>query len=258
MIDTMLSRHGTRRLGASYRFAAMVLKPPMTVFTKRDWQGTDWLRRDYPPDDGIVVVANHISWFDPIPLAHILWNNGRPPRFLAKEAVFEVPFAGWIIGNAGQIPVFRETQNAADAVRAAVDAVHDGEAVVVYPEGTITRDPDLWPMKGKTGAARIALLGEAPVIPIAMWGPQDVMGPYAKEFKMIPPKTMRLRVGPPVELDDLRGQELTTAVLTQSTERIMDAITVLLEEIRGEPAPPQRLDFKTWREQQQKNRSEEK
>lgn len=258
MIDGMLSRHGTRGLGASYRFAAMVLKPPMTLFTKRDWHGAHWLRREYPPTDGIVVVSNHISWFDPIPLAHILWNNGRPPRYLAKEAVFDVPFVGQIVGNAGQIPVFRETENAADSVLAAIDAVHDGEAVVVYPEGTITRDPDLWPMTGKTGAARIALMADVPVIPIAQWGAQDVMGPYAKEFKMIPPKTMHMRVGPPVDLDEFRGRTLSAAVLKGATMRIMDVLTGLLEEIRGETAPAERLDYKTWREAQNEEQPEEK
>jgi len=257
MIGSMPSRHGTRRLGPYYRFAAMVLKPPMTVLTRRDWHGEEYLRQDYPPTDGIVVATNHISWFDPIPLAHILWNNGRPPRFLAKEAIFHVPGVGQIVGGAGQIPVLRETENAAESVRAAVEAVHDGEAVVVYPEGTITRDPDLWPMSGKTGAARIALLGDVPVVPIAQWGPQHVMGPYAKEFKVLPLKTMHMRVGPPVDLDDLRGRPLTSELLSVATGRIIDRITELLEDIRGEKAPPERLDYKAWRKARETDQSEE-
>jgi 1-acyl-sn-glycerol-3-phosphate acyltransferase len=223
----------------------------MTALTKRDWHGEQWLRQEYRPTDGIVVVSNHISWFDPIALAHIMWNNGRPPRFLAKEVLFHAPLVGAIVSNAGQIPVYRETDVAGDSVRAAVEAVQDGEAVVVYPEGTITRDPDLWPMTGKTGAARIALLAGVPVIPIAQWGAQDVMAPYAKEFKMIPPKRMSMRVGPPVPLDDLRGEELTGEVLQRATTRIMDELTGLLEQIRGENAPAERLDFRTWRENQQ-------
>ncbi len=253
----MPSRHGSRRLGPYFRFAAMVLKPPMTVFTKRDWHGQEWLRQDYPPTDGIVVVSNHLSWFDPIALCHILWNNGRPPRFLAKEKLFHVPGVGQIFNGAGQIPVLRETNNAAESVQAAVDAVHDGEAVIVYPEGTITRDPDLWPMSGKTGAARIALLADVPVIPIAQWGAQEVMGPYAKEFNVFPPKTMRMRVGPPVDLDEFRGKTLNGDVLVPATEKIMAAITTLLEEIRGEQAPAQRLDYKIWRETHKTTEQEE-
>lgn len=254
----MPSRHGTRRLGASYRFAALVLKPPMTVLTKRDWEGVQWLRRSYPPTDGIVVVTNHISWFDPIPIAHVLWNNGRSPRFLAKEVLFGVPFMGRIIANAGQIPVRRETDKAVESVGDAVAAVRDGEAVVVYPEGTITRDPDLWPMSGKTGAARIAIQAGVPVIPIAQWGAQEVMGPYAKEFRILPPKTMRMRVGPPVDLDEFRGADPGADVLAGATDRIMDAVTGLLETIRGEPAPAERLDYRAWREQRREDGREEK
>ncbi len=257
MIGSMSSRHGSRRLGPYYRFAALVLKPPMTVLTRRDWHGEEYLRQDYPPTDGIVVVSNHLSWFDPIPLAHILWNNGRPPRFLAKEVLFHVPGVGQIVGGAGQIPVLRETENAAESVKAAVDAVNDGEAVVVYPEGTITRDPDLWPMSGKTGAARIALLSGAPVIPIAQWGPQHVMGPYAKEFKVFPPKTMHMKVGPPVDLADLQTAPLSAEVLATATGRIIDRITELLEDIRGQKAPPGRLDYKAWRQARDTDRTEE-
>ncbi len=256
MIYPMPKRHGTWSLGPAYRFAAFVLKPPMTVLTRRDWHGQHHLREHYPPSDGIVVVANHLSWFDPIALAHVMWNNGRAPRFMAKEALFHAPGIGLIVSNAGQIPVYRETAVAADSVRAAVAAVQDGEAVVVYPEGTITRDPDLWPMSGRTGAARIALQAGAPVIPIAQWGPQDVMAPYAKQFKMIPPKTMHMRVGAPVALDDLRGQPLTSQVLTTATNRIMDDLTQLLEEIRGEQAPAERLDYRALRRAQRTTQEE--
>lgn len=248
----MAKRHGSRGLGFSYRFAASVLKPPMTVLTRRDWQGQEWLRDYYPPNDGIVVAANHVSWFDPISLSHLLWDNGRPPRFLAKEALFGVPVVGSIVRNAGQIPVYRETEIASDSVRAAVEAVDDGEAVVVYPEGTITRDPGLWPMTGRTGAARIALISGAPVIPVAQWGPQKVMAPYAMHFKVLPLKTMQMRVGAPVPLDDLRGKELTASALSEATNRIMDALTALLEDIRGEIAPRERLDYRQWRERNEK------
>ncbi len=248
MIGPMLSRHGPEHLGLSFRFAVSVLKPPLTVFTRRDWQGSQWLRQEYPPSDGLVVATNHLSWFDPLPMAHLLWDNGRPPRFLGKESVFKVPLVGQLLLNCGQIPVYRDTDGAADSVRAAVAAVEAGGAVVVYPEGTITRDPELWPMSAKTGAARIALLGNVPVVPVAQWGPQRVMRPYVKEFNVLPPKTMHMRVGPPVDLDDLRGREINAALLAQATDRIMDAVTEQLEHIRGESSPPERLDFRSWRE----------
>lgn len=205
------------------------------------------LQRSYSPSDGIVVAANHSSWFDPLTLCHVLWENGRSPRFLAKYGLFTAPAVGSVIRRTGHIPVHRQTGNAADSIKEALAAIADGETIVIYPEGTITRDPNLWPMTGKTGAARIALLSGAPVIPIAQWGPEQVMRPYRKEFKIFPRKTMRIKVGAPVKLDDLRDQPITGEILTEATNRIMDAITTQLAELRNEPAPESRLDYQTWK-----------
>jgi 1-acyl-sn-glycerol-3-phosphate acyltransferase len=222
----------------------------MLLFTRRDWRGREHLRAEILPDGtqvGIVVCPNHISWFDPLECAHVLYDNGRPPRFLGKESVFRIPVAGRIISGAGQIPVYRETANAADSVRDAIAAVRGGECVVVYPEGTITRDPDLWPMTGRTGAARIALETGAPVVPLAQWGAQEVIGPYVNEFRLLPRKTMQVRIGPEVDLDDLRGRPIDAAVLHTATERIVAAITAQLELIREETAPAERFDLRTHR-----------
>jgi 1-acyl-sn-glycerol-3-phosphate acyltransferase len=210
----------------------------MMLFTKRDWKGAEKLESD---GAGIIVVTNHISWFDPLTIALILWNSDRPPRFLAKESVFRVPVMGAVITSAGQIKVYRETANAVDAVRDAIAAVEAGECVVVYPEGTITRDPDLWPMEGKTGAARIALATGRPVFPVAMWGPQEVMRPYRKEFRIFPRKTMRVRVGDPVDLSAFAGRELDADTLHAASDCIMDALTAELAVIRDEPAPSHRF-----------------
>ena len=241
-----------KKLGFWYVLAIGLLRPGMLALTKRDWHGAEHLRARPLPDGTqvpIVVCPNHISWFDPLESAHFLYDNGRPPRYLGKESVFRVPVVGRIITGAGQIPVYRETSDAASSVRAAVAAVERGECVVVYPEGTITRDPDLWPMTGKTGAARIALMTGAPVIPLAQWGAQEVIGPYRKEFRILPRKTMHVWAGPPVDLDDLRDREIDTALLQEATTRIMAAITGLLEQVRGESAPPERYDMRKSREE---------
>lgn len=246
-----VKRHGSRPLSPIYRGAVVTLWPTLMLLTKRDWRGTENLRRDYPPDDGIVVAANHLSWFDPMALVHVLWDNGRSPRVLAKDALFRAPGVGHVLRGAGQIPVSRGTTDAAQSVAAAVAAVHEGETVVLYPEGTVTRDPDLWPMTGKTGAARIALMADAPVIPLAQWGPQEVMRPYTKEFRAWPRKTMHINIGEPVDLDDLRGRPISTKILEVATERIISEITRLLEELREEIAPAERLDYKTLTARQQ-------
>lgn len=216
----------------------------MTVLTKREWSGTEYLNVD---DGGIIVAGNHISWFDPLVIAHVLWNNDRPPRFLAKESVFRVPIMGAVITSAGQIRVYRETSEAVAAVRDAIEAVERGECVVIYPEGTLTRDPELWPMVGKTGAARIALATRRPLIPVAQWGAQQVLGPYRKEFRILPRKTMHVSVGPPVDLEDLYGRPLDSDTLREATARIIAAITALLAGIRGEVPPAEPMFFRRER-----------
>jgi 1-acyl-sn-glycerol-3-phosphate acyltransferase len=229
------------RLGWAMGFVVSVLRPLLVVLTRRDWAGAEYL----PVSGGLVVAVNHVSEVDPMPLAHFLYDNGRIPRFLGKAEVFKVPIAGRILISAGQIPVYRQTSDAAQAFSAAVAAVERGECVVVYPEGTISREPGLWPMVGKSGAARIALTTGCPVIPCAQWGPQEILAPYGRRPHLFPRKLMRMRAGPPVPLDDLSGQELSTQILLTATERIMVAITALLEEIRGEQAPLERFNPRT-------------
>lgn len=207
------------------------------VLTRRDWHGAEHI-----PDGGAVVVTNHISHVDPLTFAHFLYDAGRLPRFLGKAGLFSVPVIGTILRGAGQIPVYRESGDAAKAYSAAVDAVRRGELVAIYPEATLTRDPDLWPMVGKTGAARIALETGAPVVPVAQWGPHEVLPPYAKRPSLVPRRTMHLRAGPPIDLSDVAGRPVDAALLAEVTERIMAAITALLEQIRGEQAPAVRCD----------------
>ena len=195
-----------------------------------------------PSTGGALLVANHISHLDPLTYAHFTYDSGRLPRYLAKAEVMDVPVLGVILKSAGQIPVYRQSRTASEAFRAAVAAVEQGECVVVYPEGTITRDPDLWPMVGKTGAARIALSTGAPVVPTAQWGAQHILAPYAKKASLFPRKTIHVQVGDPVDLDDLRDEQLTPVVLREATDRIMTAVTALLEQIRDESAPRERFD----------------
>jgi 1-acyl-sn-glycerol-3-phosphate acyltransferase len=206
--------------------------------TKRDWRAQEKV----PQTGGVIFVVNHISNADPLALGQFLAFSGRWPRFLAKASLFGVPVLGRILRGCGQIPVQRQSAKSADALRAAVAAVNQGRAVVIYPEGTITRDPDLWPMAGKTGAARLALRTGCPVIPIGQWGAQELMyGPQIHFPKLLPRKTLRMLVGDPVNLDDLRGQPVTAATLDAATDRIMDAITALVAELRQQHPPELRF-----------------
>lgn len=225
-------------LPRAYRLVVGVVRPVLVATTKRDWRGAENL----PRGGGFVASVNHLSYLDPLTFAHYLVDNGRPPYFLAKEGLFRAPVIGGLVRGAGQIPVYRDSDHAAEAFGAAVAAIHAGKCVAILPEGTLSRDPGMWPMSGRTGAARVALTTGCPVIPMAQWGAQRILAPYAKMPHLRRRHTVEVVAGPPVDLDDLRGKTLDAPVLHEATERIMAAITVLLERIRDEDAPAQRFD----------------
>ena len=226
------------RRGWAFTLGAIILRPTFLLTTRPDWvDGTK-----IPATGGCVLAMNHLSHVDPLTAAVFTHDHGRLPRYLAKSGLFRNKALGYFMRAAGQIPVERSTVSAAGAYDAAVAAVRAGECIVVYPEGTITRDPGLWPMKGKSGAARIALETGCPVIPIGQWGAQELLAPYARKPDLFPRKTIHIVVGDPVDLSDLVDQPRTAAVLAEATERIMAAITTIVEGIRGETAPAERFD----------------
>jgi 1-acyl-sn-glycerol-3-phosphate acyltransferase len=226
--------------GWTFTLGAVILRPLFLLTTKPVW--TDGLK--IPATGGCVIVINHLSHVDPLTAAVFTHDHGRLPRYLAKSGLFRSRFLGHFLRSAGQIPVERASASAAGAYAAAVEAVRAGECVVIYPEGTITRDPQLWPMTGKSGAARIALETGCPVIPIGQWGAQDLLAPYAKRPDLFPRKKIQIRVGDPVDLSDLADLPRSAEVLSTATERIMSAITSIVEELRGESAPAVRFDMK--------------
>ncbi len=218
------------KLGLAFASGVVVLKPLLLATTRPTWLDTE----KFPVSGGCVVVMNHVSHVDPITACDFFYEHGRVPRFLAKSGLFRTRALGAFLRNAGQIPVERQSAQAASAFSAAVEAVGEGKCLVVYPEGTLTRDPDLWPMTGKSGAARIGLETQAPVIPIGQWGAQAWLPPYRKWPAPLPPKPITMKVGDPVDLEDLRELDRTPAVIRTATDRIMAAITGMVEDIRGE------------------------
>ncbi|WP_213455218.1 lysophospholipid acyltransferase family protein [Rhizomonospora bruguierae] len=223
-----------RRLGFWRRFAVAVVKPVLNVWTRRTWTGMEHI----PASGGVILVPNHLSHADPLVSAHYIFDAGRWPRFLAKASVFKVPVLGWYLSEVGQVPVERGTAEAARSLDSLVQAIKDGQAVVVYPEGTTTREPDLWPMRGKTGAARLALATGAPVVPIAMWGPQRMFDPRTKKLGLRPRIPVMVAAGPPVDLSRWRGATSTPAVLQEMTDEIMLRVRDMVGELRGETPPP--------------------
>ena len=233
-------RRVRERRNAAFWVAVGLLKPLLLTLTSPRWSGGEHV----PAEGGVVIAANHVSHADPFTFALFVYDHGRLPRFLAKSELFSIPVARRILTATGQIPVHRMSADASQAFASAVSAVQEGKAVVVYPEGTLTRQPDLWPMVGKTGAARIALASGAPVVPVAQWGVQRILWPYAKRPVLRFRTPVHARAGAPVDLDDLRGRPVTPELTREATERIMTAITTLLEELRDEPAPAVRFDHR--------------
>jgi 1-acyl-sn-glycerol-3-phosphate acyltransferase len=223
-----------RRLGFWRRFAVGLVIPVLTVWTRRAWLAKEKI----PPAGGVIIVANHLSHFDPLVVAHYLYGAGRWPRFLGKASLWRVPVLGFLLRKVQQIPVERGSVEAVKSLDVLIDAIRQGGAVVIYPEGTTTREPDLWPMRGKTGAARLALATGAPVVPVAHWGAARVFDPRTKKITMRPRTPVVITAGDPVDLSRWEGATPSRAVLEQMTEAIMLDIRDLLAGLRDEEPPP--------------------
>jgi 1-acyl-sn-glycerol-3-phosphate acyltransferase len=227
----------------------VVLRPGLRALLRRDWRGQALI----PRRGGLIVAANHVSEADPLAVCHYLHASGRYPVFLAKSALFGKGFVGRVVRGTGQIPVERDSMSAVTALKTAEDALAAGQCMVVYPEGTCTRDRDLWPMTGQTGAARLALATGTAVIPLATWG-AHILLPYRKGepgglaaslkpgLHLFPRKKVQVIVGPPVDLSHYAGQPLTATTLHAATADIMAAIADLVGELRNEKPPAERYD----------------
>lgn len=223
-----------------FRLVVNVVRPFATLLLKRHWSGEEHL----PTDRGFIAVSNHMSYVDPLTFGHYLYNNGHPPRFLAKHQLFEIPVIGRILKSGDQIPVYRGTSQAKDSLRYAREVLDRGDMIAMFPEGTLTRDPELWPMVARTGAARLALETGAPVIPVAQWGAHLVLPPYSKKPDLFPRKPMYVVAGPAVDLDDLRDKPIDTELLRAATDRIMATLTGMVGELRGETPPDKPFDMR--------------
>lgn len=221
-------------LGAAWRVVVIVLYPPVSLLVRSRYRDIEKL----PQHGGAIVVLNHVSHVDPLLASKMIIDGGRRPRFLAKKSIFDVPAVGALMRSMGHIPVNRGTGEVRRSFEAAAEALRNGGLIVMHPEGTVTRDPDGWPMAGKTGAARLALLApDVPVVPLAQWGVQDQIDLYHKKVRLIPRPRHVLAVGDPIDLSEFRGRPLDAATLHAATDVIMKRLRADVAELRGVPAP---------------------
>lgn len=229
-----MSRLHKPKAGFWIRFCVVILYPLDALLFRIRWRHLD--RMPPPSSGGVIVAINHISMLDTVLMARMVWQSGRIPRFLVKSGAFHTVGLGQVMRGAKQIPVYRGTTDAAQSLRDAVAALNDGEAVIFYPEGTITKDPDQWPMQAKTGIARLVLLcPDIPVVPVGQWGAQRRLSqPW---WKKLGRRRASASVGQPLDLSRFRGKEPSSETLREITDVIMDAVREQVAELRGEPAP---------------------
>lgn len=210
---------------------------PMTALYKYEFKGA------LPPTGPVILAPNHYSDIDPVVVGWGVWRLGRLPRFMAKASLFKIPVVGWLLHRSGQIPVERERGKAKQAsLSAAKKLVENDSLVIIYPEGTLTREPDGWPMRGKSGAVRIALAENIPIVPVATWGADAVVPRFQKKFVPRWRTPLQFVVGEPIDLSEYEGQAHSRRAIEAATNKVMAEITKLLEEIRGEKAPDELYD----------------
>ena len=230
--DVGSARPPERRSPAVIRAAQIPLRPLVRAVAEPVWIGREHL----PERGGAILAGNHMGPFDALAYGHLLQASGVAPRFLAKESLFEVPVLGTLLHARGQVPVHRGSREGRDALASAREALRRGEIMMVFPEGTYTRDPAEWPMRGRTGAARLALDTGVPLVPVASWGSRRAWPVGRALPRPVPRRTVTMRIGPPLPARRAAG-ESDHAAAQRLTEELMAAIAELLGRTRGETPP---------------------
>jgi 1-acyl-sn-glycerol-3-phosphate acyltransferase len=225
------SRGGyTRKREPIFVLTASLVIPWAHVWFKWHIEGLE----NIPKEGPAILAFNHVAYLDPLAIGYLVVRAGRRPRFLSKAELFQDKRIAWVLRGCGQIEVKRGTRAAPIALDQALKALDEGEVVVIFPEGTVTTDPDLNPMAAKTGVSRLALKSGVPVIPCAIWGTANVWPKdYAHRWK--PGQDIVVRIGKPVEIS---GDFDSPGDWQAAGARIMDEIKVLLAGIR--PVVPDR------------------
>lgn len=236
MSDLTVPKIPKRENNLLFVLVAVILAPLLRLTMRIKTEGVEKL-----PKGGYVLVGNHLSYLDPLAFAYSVYlHMKRVPHYLAKASLFKVPILGFLLPKVGQIPVFRGGKSNEEPLRAAKEFIKAGQVVVVFPEGTLTRDPELWPMRGKSGAIRMAAELGVPIVPAAHWGVHKVLGNYNLRFRPNPFHLVKVKIGDPIQLSI--GTNPTTEQVNQATEMVMNKVAALVGEMRGEITPAKLWD----------------
>lgn len=227
-----------KRRPSIFWLLAGIVRPIMAIFTRFEYRG-----HGLPATGSFILTPNHYTDIDPVLVGIATWDLGRLPRFLAKASLFRVPVVGMILRRSGQIPVERGSGGGnRTSVTAARQLVASDQGVIIYPEGTLTRQPDSWPMRGKHGAVRLSIASGAPIIPMAQWGGNALMQGHTARFRPRWRTPILVSVGAPIDLSAYRGREGSSTAMNEATAIVMAEITRLLAELRGETPPAEAWD----------------
>jgi len=224
-------------------FCQVVMYPVSFLLGRKKTSG----RKNVEIEGGYLLVANHISHLDPLYDSVAVRKSGRVPRFMAKASLWKVPVLGRGLAGSDQIPVERSGAGAGQhALELATEALRNGKVVLIYPEGTVTRDPGHWPMKPRPGIGSLALAGDFPVIPVAHWGSHEVYASYVegRRFKPLPRKDVYTVFGDPIDLTELRSRPVDARSIRDASLLIMTVVRDMVAEIRGEEPPVEFYDQK--------------
>ncbi len=224
-------------------FCQAVMYPLSFLLGRKRISGLEKIQRE----GGFLLVANHVSHLDPLYDSVAVRKSGRIPRFMAKASLWKVPVLGGALAGSDQIPVQRAGEGAGRAsLDLAAQAMREGRVVLIYPEGTVTRDPGHWPMRPRPGAGALALAGDFPVIPVAHWGTNQVYDSYApgRRFHPFPRKDIHIVFGDPVDLTELRSRPVDARSTRDASLLIMTAIRDMVAEVRGQTPPVEFFDMK--------------
>ncbi len=238
-------RHPGRSGAIVYTVAASIVGGLLTMISRLQIERQRGRQRAAAalPDGAVIVVANHTSYADGLLLALLARRMGRSLRMLATAGVFRIPLIGRLARSVGFIPVRRDSSNPAVALEPALDALAMGEAIGLLPAGRITRGPDQWPERAKTGVVRLAVRSGAPVVPVAMVGAHRVIARRRLLSRTMLNVLLRpqvsVRVGEPVDVAAMLDvAELDDADRIRAvTDTVMAEVVDLVAQVRREAAP---------------------
>ncbi|WP_354639085.1 lysophospholipid acyltransferase family protein [Kitasatospora camelliae] len=214
-----------------------VIRAALTAFRALDLRIDIVGAENIPATGGAVLVSNHISYLDFLFAGLGAYRGGkRKTRFMAKDDVFKHPVSGPLMRGMKHIAVDRT--DGQPAYEAAVKALREGEVVGVFPEATISRSFML--KKFKTGAARMAADAGAPLLPVILWGTQQLWTkgrPKTLTKRHVP---VTIMIGEPIELT---AQDKPVMV----TRRLRAAMSEMLDRAqRDYPAKPSGPEDSWW------------